>query len=190
MKMIAAHRIREVAPGGRAKKRSEARRIEEKAARLTLRKARKPLAVVFGATLGFGIAATSTEAQVLGPTLDDFAVLAGTTVTNTGPSVISGSVGVSPGTAIVGFPPGIVLPPGTIYAGGAVPAQAQTELTAAYNALQALPSQVNLTGQNLGGMTLTPAVYTFATSAQLTGVLTLNGLGNRPPNSCSRSAAR
>ena len=89
MQMIASHRIREVAPGGRAKKRSEARRIEETPARPTLRKARKPVAAVFGATLGFGIAATSTEAQVLGPTLDDFAVLAGTTVTNTGPSVVS-----------------------------------------------------------------------------------------------------
>ncbi|MET0194755.1 MAG: autotransporter domain-containing protein, partial [Hyphomicrobiaceae bacterium] len=60
----------------------------------------------------------------------------------------------------------------------AVAAQAQVELTAAYNSLQGLPSQFNLTGQNLGGLTLTPAVYTFATSAQLTGVLTLNGLGN------------
>jgi hypothetical protein len=125
-----------------------------------------------------GIAATSAEAQVLGPTLDDFSVLAGTTVTNTGPSVISGSVGVSPGSAVVGFPPGMVLPPGTIHAADAVSAQAQAELTAAYNTLQALPSQVNLTGQNLGGLTLTPAIYTFATSAQLTGVLTLNGLGN------------
>jgi uncharacterized protein YhjY with autotransporter beta-barrel domain len=41
-----------------------------------------------------------------------------------------------------------------------------------------LPSQVDLTGQNLGGLFLPPAVYSFATSAQLTGVLTLNGLGN------------
>ena len=178
MKTIAAHRIRELAPGGRAKKRSEARRVEETPARPALRKARKPFAAVFGATLGLGIAATSAEAQILGPTLDDFGVLAGTTVTNTGPSVISGSVGVSPGSAVVGFPPGIVLPPGTIHAGDAVSAQAQAELTAAYNTLQALPSQVNLTGQNLGGLTLTPAIYTFATSAQLTGVLTLNGLGN------------
>jgi outer membrane autotransporter protein len=175
MKTIAAHRISERARRGRTRQRPGARRVEETP---VLRKARRPVAAVFGATLGLGIAATSVEAQFLGPTVDDFGVLAGSTVTNTGPSVISGSVGVSPGTAITGFPPGIVLPPGTIHAGDAVAAQAQVELTAAYNSLQGLPSQFNLTGQNLGGLTLTPAVYTFATSAQLTGVLTLNGLGN------------
>ena len=111
------------------------------------------------------------QAQILG-TAEDFAVLAGTTVTNTGPSVIGGIVGVSPGLAIVGFPPGIVLPPGTLHAGDAVAAQAQVDLTTAYNTLQGLPSQVDLTGQNLGGLVLPPAVYSFATSAQLTGVLT------------------
>ena len=89
-----------------------------------------------------------------------------------------GNVGVSPGGAIVGFPPGIVVPPGTFHAADAVAGQAQTDLTTAYNTLQGLPSQVNLTGQNLGGLVLPPAVYSFATSAQLTGVLTLNGLGN------------
>ena len=117
------------------------------------------------------------QAQLLG-TAEDFGVLAGTTVTNTGPSVIMGNIGVSPGSAIVGFPPGIVVPPGTIHAGNAVAAQAQVDLTTAYNTLMGLPSQVNLTGQNLGGLVLLPAVYSFATSAQLTGVLTLNGQGN------------
>ena len=117
------------------------------------------------------------KAQILG-TADSFGVLAGSTVTNTGPSVIMGNVGVAPGSAIVGFPPGIVLPPGTIHAGDAVAATAQVDLATAYTTLQALPSQFNLTGQNLGGMVLLPAIYSFATSAQLTGVLTLNGLGN------------
>jgi outer membrane autotransporter protein len=117
------------------------------------------------------------QAQLLG-TAEEFGVLAGTTVTNTGPSVIMGNIGVSPGAAIVGFPPGIVVPPGTIHAGNAVAAQAQVDLTTAYNTLMGLPSQVNLTGQNLGGLVLLPAVYNFATSAQLTGVLTLNGQGN------------
>jgi outer membrane autotransporter protein len=123
------------------------------------------------------ILVSDAQAQILG-TAEDFGVLAGTTVTNTGPSVIMGNVGVSPGIAIVGFPPGIVVPPGTIHAGNAVAAQAQVDLTTAYNTLQGLPSQVDLTGQNLGGQVLLPAVYSFATSAQLTGVLTLNGQGN------------
>jgi type VI secretion system secreted protein VgrG len=51
-------------------------------------------------------------------------------------------------------------------------------LTTAYNTLRGLPTQVDLTGQNLGGLNLGPAVYSFATSAQLTGLLTLNGQGN------------
>ena len=144
-----------------------------------LRKSSTRFAPAVAIALGLmGLAAASdAEAQILG-TAEDFGVLAGTTVTNTGPSVIQGNVGVSPGSAVVGFGPGIVVPPGTIHAGDAVAAQAQVDLTAAYNTLQGLPSQVNLTGQNLGGLVLPPAVYSFATSAQLTGVLTLNGLGN------------
>ena len=119
----------------------------------------------------------SAEAQILG-TAENFGVLAGSTVTNTGPSVIQGDVGVSPGSAITGFLPGIVVAPGTIHAADAVAGQAQVDLTTAYNFLMGLPSTANLTGQDLGGLVLTPGVYTFATSAQLTGVLTLNGLGN------------
>jgi hypothetical protein len=100
-------------------------------------------------------------------------------VTNTGLTVINGgSVGVSPGSAITGFPPGIVVPPYTTYAANAVALQAQTDLTTAYNAAAALTPTQNLTGQNLGGLTLTPGVYFFASSAQLTGTLTLNDEGN------------
>jgi hypothetical protein len=117
------------------------------------------------------------NARILG-TAETYGVLAGSTVTNTGSSVIMGNVGVFPGLAVVGFPPGIVVPPGVIHAGDAHAQQAQVDLTTAFNALNGLPSQVNLTGQNLGGLNLGPAVYSFATSAQLTGVLTLDGQGN------------
>ncbi|MGZ5865812.1 MAG: ice-binding family protein [Xanthobacteraceae bacterium] len=116
-----------------------------------------------------------------GPSLGtaaSFGVLAGSTVTNTGSSVIQGNVGVWPGNAVIGFPPGIIVPPFTIHAGDAVAQQAQVDNTTAFNTLAGLPAQFNLTGQNLGGMSLGPAVYSFATSAQLTGVLTLNGQGN------------
>ncbi len=69
-------------------------------------------------------------------------------------------------------------PPGAIHAGDAVAGQAQVDLTTAYNSLAGRAPTANLTGQNLGGLTLTPGVYTFNTAAQLTGHLTLNALGN------------
>jgi outer membrane autotransporter protein len=145
-----------------------------------VRKGSKPFAAAaVVAALGLmGFALTGdAEAQILGAA-ESFAVLAGSTVTNTGPSVIHGDVGVSPGNAIVGFPPGIVVAPGTIHAGNATAANAQAAITTAYNTLMAMPTQFDLTGQDLGGKVLTAAVYNFASSAQLTGVLTLNGQGN------------
>jgi hypothetical protein len=125
-----------------------------------------------------GFAVQAPGAILLG-TAGNFAVLAGTTVTNTGPSVIDGgSVGVSPGTAITGFPPGTVVPPFTTHSGDAAALQAQNDLTTAYNAAVALAPTQTITGQDLGGLTLVPGVYFFATTAQLTGNLTLNDQGN------------
>jgi hypothetical protein len=106
-----------------------------------------------------------------------FVALASSTVTNTGPGFFNGNVGVSPGTAVVGILPGNVLN-GSIHAGDAVAEQAQTDATTAYNALAGQVCNVHLTGQDLGGMTLTPGVYCFDTSAQLTGALVLDALGN------------
>ncbi len=107
-----------------------------------------------------------------------FAVLGGSAVTNTGPTVLYGNLGVYPGTSITGFPPGIVN--GTIYDGGAVAMQAQADALSAFNFLHGLSSTENLSGQDLGGLVLDPGVYTFNSSAQLTGQLTLNfeGLSN------------
>ncbi|HEV7516020.1 MAG TPA: ice-binding family protein [Thermoanaerobaculia bacterium] len=106
-----------------------------------------------------------------------FSVLGASTVTNTGSTLVTGDLGVSPGSAVTGFPPGIVTG-GTIHAGDAVALQAQTDLTAAYNTAAATPCTADLTGQDLGGLTLTPGVYCFNSSAQLTGTLTLNAQGN------------
>jgi hypothetical protein len=109
----------------------------------------------------------------------NFAVLAGSTVTNTGSTEITGgNVGVSPGTAITGFPPGTIAAPFTLDLGTAPAVQAQSDLTTAYNAAAALAPTETLTGQDLGGMTLDPGVYFFFSSAQLTGTLTLNDEGN------------
>jgi Ice-binding-like len=118
------------------------------------------------------------KAAIILNTAGNFAVLAGTTVTNTGPSIIDGDVGVSPGSAITGFGPGIVLPPFTMHAADGPALQAQTDLTNAYNTAAGLAFTQDLTGQDLGGKTLTPGVYFFSSSAGLTGTLTLNDEGN------------
>lgn len=109
-------------------------------------------------------------------TAQSFAVLGGSTVTNTGPSVITGDLGVSPGTAITGFPPGTAT--GTIHAADAVALQAQNDVITQYNALAGAACSADLTGQDLGGQTLIPGIYCFSSSAQLTGTLTLNAQGN------------
>jgi type VI secretion system secreted protein VgrG len=120
-----------------------------------------------------------TKAAIVLGTAGNFAVLAGTTVTNTGPSVVDGGdVGVSPGSAITGFPPGTVTSPFTTHAADAVALQAENDLTTAYNAAASLAPTEDLTGQDLGGLTLLPGVYFFASSAQLTGTLTLNDEGD------------
>jgi len=118
------------------------------------------------------------SAQVSLGSAGAFGVLAGSAVTNSGASVVSGNLGVSPGSSITGFPPGVVTPPGTIHAADSVAAQAQVDLTSAYNAILSTPALVDLSGTDLGGLTLTPGVYGFVSSAQLTGTLTLDALGN------------
>lgn len=101
-----------------------------------------------------------------------FAVLAGTTVTNTGPSVISGELGVSPGTAITGFPPGEVSN-GSRHVADALALQAQTDLEAAYADAVGQDRPTELPS-DLGGMSLVPGLYKQATALSLTGTLTLD----------------
>lgn len=106
-----------------------------------------------------------------------FAVLGGSAVTNTGPTSVVGDLGISPGSSITGFPPGSVSG-GVIHANDAVALGAQNDSAVAYVNLAGQPSDVNLTGQDLGGLTLTSGVYTFNSSAQLTGTLTLDAQGD------------
>ena len=129
------------------------------------------LLVVALAFAGTAQAAT----QVPLGTAEPFAVLAGSAVTNTGPTVINGDLGLSPGTAVTGFPPGTVN--GSQHVTDAVAAQAQTDLTTAYNnaAGQAPTGTVSA---DLGGQRLAPGVYRSASSLGLTGALTLDAQGN------------
>jgi len=122
-----------------------------------------------------GLARAMAVAPPLGAA-DPFAVLGASAVTNTGPTIVNGDLGVSPGTSVTGFPPGIVN--GTIHIADATALAAQNSIVTAYNVLAGQACDVNLTGQDLGGMTLTPGAYCFSSSAQLTGTLTLNAVGN------------
>lgn len=130
------------------------------------------------ASLGFAaILAVSApaSAQLLG-SASNFAVLGATpNVTNTGPSIITGNVGVWPAASITGFPPGTIVPgTGILHLGTAVAQQAQTDTTAAYLTLAGLAGAA--LGPALGGLTITPGIYN-AGAANLTGTLTLNGPG-------------
>ncbi len=142
----------------------------------------RPVRLLFSGLVAFSLLAAASVTLAAHPpvglgTADSFAVLGGTTVTNTGPTVVSGDLGVSPGSAVTGFPPGLVIN-GAIHAADAVALQAQSDLTTAYNDAAGRPCTSDLSGVDLGTQTLTDGTYCFSSSAQLTGTLTLNGEGN------------
>ena len=134
------------------------------------------------ATLMFSASAHGQFSFSSSTTWQDFAVLSYSQFSNTGPSIVEGNVGLFPTLAITGFPPGMVVN-GTVYSGPnpisrEIARIAQTDAIAAYTDLQSAPTNINLTGTDLGiynGVTaLTPGVYEYATSAQLTGTLELD----------------
>ena len=106
-----------------------------------------------------------------------FAILAGSTVTSTGATTVDGDLGVFPGTAVIGFPPGTVN--GTIHAGDSVAEQAQSDLTVAYNDAAGQSVDAVAVAGNLGGLTLTPGLYKSTSSLEITsGDLTLDAQGD------------
>lgn len=106
-----------------------------------------------------------------------FAVLAGASITNTGATVVSGDLGTSSGTALTEFSPGVIIK-GAAHAGDAMALQAQADAIAAYNHLTSQSCNTVINGNELGGLTLTPGVYCFSSTAALTGTLTLNAQDN------------
>jgi hypothetical protein len=120
----------------------------------------------------------SSQAPVGLGTADSFAVLAGTTITNTGPTTITGDIGLSPGSAIVGA--ASITDNGAFHTTDAVAAQAQSDLVTAYNDASGRPADA-LSLPDITGETLLPGVYLSPSSLNLAGDVTLDGQGN--PNS-------
>jgi ice-binding like protein/Big-like domain-containing protein len=123
---------------------------------------------------------SATAANQLSPVLGGagaFVILAGSTVTSTGATALTGNMGVSPGTAVTGFPPGTLS--GVTHAGNPTSAAAMTDLTTAYNdAAGRTLTPVTVAG-NLGGLTLPPGLYKSTSSLSISsGDLTLDAQGD------------
>lgn len=121
---------------------------------------------------------TVVQANISVTGIANLAVLAGTSVTNTGATSITGDLGLSPGTSVDGFPPGEFT--GALHVNDAIANQAQLDLTDAYNDAAGRTSTdiVTLSG-NIGGLTLTPGLYKSTSSLAISsGDLTFDAKGN------------
>lgn len=140
--------------------------------------AKLPLSAGIAVTIAIGMLVAAQTAYAAGPPAPglgaaaSFAVLGGSAITNTGPSVINGDLGTYPTTTITGFPPGTVN--GTNHGGDGVTQNAKADLVTAYNALAGSGPTLPVAA-DLGGQTLVPGVYNSASSLGLTGTLTLSG---------------
>lgn len=146
--------------------------------RFDLRRAR--LAGIALAMLAVFALPTAAQAAPVGlGTADPFVVLGGTKVTNVGPSVLNGNLGISPGTELEGFGLPAVIN-GSTHATDEVAAQAQLDLTTAYDAAAGQPvlPANDLSGTDLGGLKLAPGTYRYNAAALLTGALTLDAEGD------------
>jgi uncharacterized repeat protein (TIGR01451 family) len=134
------------------------------------------MAVAAAALIGLPSGASAATTPVPLGTAANFAVLAGSTITNTGATTITGDLGLSPGTSVTGFPPGTVS--GTEDIADAVAVQAKNDLSTAYNDAAAETVTATIPTE-LGGTTVTPGVYNSAAGTfGITGTLTLDAQGN------------
>lgn len=127
----------------------------------------------------FTTATLACQAPVPMGSAASFEALAGSTVTNTGPTIITGGdLGLSPGSAVTGFPPGTLTPPAVMHVTDPTAAQAELDLTTAYLYAAGLPGGAVLPG-NLSGLTFPPGLYTNSSTVMLTaGNVTLDAQGN------------
>lgn len=132
------------------------------------------LAMMVLALVAVPALAMAAEPTVNLGTTDGFAVLAGTTITNTGPTTITGDVGLHPGSAFVDT--GVTLN-GARYIADAVANQAKIDLVTAYNDAASRPVS-GAVPVDLGGLTLTPGVYSSGGALEITGTLTLDAQGD------------
>ena len=126
-------------------------------------------------TLAMANTADATATSVLLGTTNSFGVLAGTGITNTGPTTINGDIGTYPTTSITGA--GSMTITGTNHAGDAVTQQAKTDLVTAYNNAAGEGPTTALVSDPVG-LTLAPGVYTNSSSIGLSGALTLDAAGD------------
>jgi hypothetical protein len=139
-----------------------------------------------------GLAGSSTQASVVAfdnlysgcsklnlGTAANFAVLASSTATNAGNTVVTGAnIGISPGTSLTGFPPGVLTSPAVEHLGDPVASQAQADANTAYTYFQGLTGAISLT--SLDGLTLVPGLYKSAAASlalSAGATVTLNGNG-------------
>lgn len=147
--------------------------------RLYPRRGRR-VGLVVAAVLALGVVPAAAQASEVNlGTVNPFVVLGGSTVTNTGPSVLNGDLGIAPGTSLTGFGlPAVVN--GATHQNDAVASQAQADLGTAFGVAGGQPVSPGneLTGIDLGGLTLTAGAYGYSSSAQLTGQVTLDAQGD------------
>ena len=131
---------------------------------------------MFGCLMAVNADATTQTAVALGSDAT-FVALGNTTVTVTGGGTITGNIGISPGSTFIAGNPAVTVN-GTVYASGAIAAQAQADLTTAYNDAAGRQTPVIVAG-NIGGQTLTPGLYMSTSSLSISsGTLTLDAQGN------------
>jgi hypothetical protein len=133
---------------------------------------------LFTATLLAAFLAVISAIPVSLGTAGEYAILAGAAITSAGSAgtVITGKMGIHPGTSVTGFGPGLLI--GDLNIANAASLTAKNDLELAVVAAMVKTTTLDLTGIDLGGMTLVPGVYSFASTAAVNGVLTLDAAGD------------